>query len=152
MRIVIAAVGRLRRGPEFDLVETYRSRLHWTVIIHEVEERRRLPTPERRRREADLLRATIPDGARTVALDERGTPLDSRQFADRIQAWQANGTRDLVFVIGGADGIDAGLLADIETKMSFGSMTWPHLLVRGMLMEQLYRAQQILAGHPYHKD
>jgi 23S rRNA (pseudouridine1915-N3)-methyltransferase len=151
MRIVIAAVGRLRRGPEFDLLESYRRRLQWAVTIREVEEKRPLPPAERRRREADLLRAALPDGATVVALDEGGVPLDSRQFAHWIGAWQNKGLRDLAFVIGGADGLDAALRDGAEMKMAFGSMTWPHMLVRGMLMEQIYRAQQILAGHPYHK-
>lgn len=151
MRIVIAAVGRLRRGPEFDLVETYRRRMHWPVSIREVEERRPLAATERQRREAELLRAAVPEAAVQVALDEHGIQMDSRQFAGRIGAWQGGGRRDLAFVIGGADGLDAAFLAEIELKLSLGAMTWPHLLVRGMLMEQLYRAQQILAGHPYHK-
>lgn len=151
MRIVIAAVGRLRRGPEFDLVETYRRRMHWPVSIREVEERRPLAAAERQRREAELLRAAVPEAALQVALDEHGIQMDSRQFAGRIGAWQGEGRRDLAFVIGGADGLDATFLAEIELKLSLGAMTWPHLLVRGMLMEQLYRAQQILAGHPYHK-
>ena len=100
---------------------------------------------------AELLRAAVPEGATLAALDERGTRMDSRQFADRIAAWRAGG-RDLAFVIGGADGLDAGLLAGADVKLSLGSMTWPHMMVRVMLMEQLYRAQQILAGHPYHKS
>jgi 23S rRNA (pseudouridine1915-N3)-methyltransferase len=152
MHIVIAAVGRLRRSAEFDLVETYRSRIRWPLSFREVEERRPLPTAERQRREADLLRAALPGGAVVVALDERGLQLDSRQFADRIRGWQDSAVRDLAFVIGGADGLHAAFLAEVSLKISFGTMTWPHLLVRGMLMEQIYRAQQILAGHPYHKD
>jgi 23S rRNA (pseudouridine1915-N3)-methyltransferase len=151
MRILVAAVGRLRRGPELDLLETYRRRIRWTVSVREVEEHRPLPAAERRRREAELLRAAVPEGAILAALDERGTRMDSRQFADRIAAWRAGG-RDLAFVIGGADGLDAGLLAGADVKLSLGSMTWPHMMVRVMLMEQLYRAQQILAGHPYHKS
>jgi 23S rRNA (pseudouridine1915-N3)-methyltransferase len=151
MRILIAAVGRLRRGPEFDLVETYRRRIRWPVLIREVEEHRPLPVAERQRREAELLRAAVPETALLVALDEHGTQLGSRQFADRIAAWQTGGRPDLAFVIGGADGLDAAILAGADMRLSLGSMTWPHMLVRGMLMEQLYRAQQILAGHPYHK-
>jgi 23S rRNA (pseudouridine1915-N3)-methyltransferase len=152
MRIVIAAVGRLRRGAEYDLVETYRGRIHWPLSFREVEERRPLPTAERQRREADLLRAVLPGGAVVVALDERGLQPDSRQFADRMRGWRESAVRDLAFVIGGADGLDAAFLAEVSIKISFGPMTWPHLLVRGMLLEQIYRAQQILAGHPYHKD
>ena len=151
MRIVIAAVGRLRRGPEFDLLESYRRRMRWPVTVREVEEKRPLSTAERRAREADLLRQAIPDGATVVALDETGQALTSAQFADRIAGWQSRGVRNLALLIGGADGLDAGLRADADLAVAFGTMTWPHLLARGMLMEQLYRAQQILAGHPYHK-
>jgi 23S rRNA (pseudouridine1915-N3)-methyltransferase len=151
MRIVIAAIGRLRRGPEFDLLEAYRRRMQWPVAIREVEERRPLPPAERRHREAELLRAALPEGATLVALDEGGVQMDSRQFAHWIGAWQDKGLRDLAFVIGGADGLDAPFREEADMKMAFGTMTWPHMLVRGMLMEQIYRAQQILAGHPYHK-
>jgi 23S rRNA (pseudouridine1915-N3)-methyltransferase len=151
VRILIAAVGRLRRGPELELIEIYRGRMRWSVSVREVEEHRPLPAVERRRREGALLRAAVPGDAVLVALDERGIQMDSKQFADRIGAWQAGGRRDLAFVIGGADGLDTALLAAAEISLSFGPMTWPHMLVRSMLMEQLYRAQQILAGHPYHK-
>jgi 23S rRNA (pseudouridine1915-N3)-methyltransferase len=151
MRIVIAAVGRLRRGPEFELLEAYRRRMHWPIAIREVEERRPLAPAERQRREADLLRAALPEGATVIALDEGGTQLNSRQFAERIGAWQDKGLRDLAFVIGGADGLDPSLRTEADLKIAFGTMTWPHMLVRAMLMEQIYRAQQILAGHPYHK-
>lgn len=152
MRIVIAAVGRLRQGPEMALVETYRRRIHWPLSISEVEEKRPLPAAERRKREAALLRAAIPDGAATVALDERGTAMTSAQFATRLGAWQDEGVRDLAFVIGGADGLDPAMRETADLKISFGIMTWPHLMARCMLMEQIYRAQQILAGHPYHKS
>ena len=151
MRIVIAAVGRLRRGPELDLLESYRRRMRWPVTIREVEEKRPLPAAERRKREAELLRQATPEGATVIALDERGKAVTSAQFADRIADLQSRGTRNLAILIGGADGLDDSLRADADLTIAFGSMTWPHMLARGMLMEQLYRAQQILAGHPYHK-
>jgi 23S rRNA (pseudouridine1915-N3)-methyltransferase len=152
MRIVIAAVGRLRRGPEFDLLETYRRRIRWSVTIQEVEEKRPFPAAEQRKREAALLAGALPDGALLIALDETGREMTSEQFATRLGGWQNEGIRDLAFVIGGADGLDPGLRDTASLKIAFGSMTWPHMLVRCMLMEQLYRAQQILAGHPYHKS
>lgn len=151
MRIVIAAVGRLRRGPELELLESYRRRIRWAVTILEVEERRPLPPAERQAREADLLRAALPEGATLAALDERGAQLDSPQFARWIAAQQDRGVGDLAFAIGGADGLAPGLRDEAEIKIAFGTMTWPHMLARAMLMEQIYRAQQILAGHPYHK-
>lgn len=152
MRIVIAAVGRLRRGPEFDLLETYRRRIRWPVTIHEVEEKRPFPAPEQRKRESTLLAGALPAGARLIALDEGGRQMTSEQFAARLGGWQDEGIGDLAFVIGGADGLDPGFRDAAAEKIAFGSMTWPHMMVRCMLMEQLYRAQQILAGHPYHKS
>lgn len=151
MRIVIAAVGRLRRGPELELLESYRRRMRWSVTIREVEERRPLPPAERQAREAELLRMALPEGATLAALDERGAQLDSRQFAQWIAAQQDKGVGDLAFAIGGADGLDPRLRDEADIKIAFGTMTWPHMLARAMLMEQIYRAQQILAGHPYHK-
>jgi len=152
MNIVIAAVGRLRRGPEQDLLDTYRRRLHWPVTIHEVEEKRPLPPAERRKREAALLQAAVPAYSLLIALDEGGAQLTSPDFARRIAAWQDDGVRTLAFAIGGADGLDPGFRDGARLKIAFGTMTWPHMLARCMLVEQLYRAQQILAGHPYHKS
>jgi len=152
MNIVIAAVGRLRRGPEHDLLETYRRRLRWPLAIQEVEEKRPLPTPERRKREAALLQGAVPADALLIALDEGGQHMTSPDFAHRIAAWQDEGVRTLAFVIGGADGLEPAFRDAARLKIAFGTMTWPHMLARCMLVEQLYRAQQILAGHPYHKS
>ena len=87
-----------------------------------------------------------------VALDERGKDLSSRQLADRIAGWRDDGIRDIVFLIGGADGLDGRVRERADLLLSFGRVTWPHMLMRGMLAEQIYRAQCILAGHPYHRD
>jgi 23S rRNA (pseudouridine1915-N3)-methyltransferase len=108
--------------------------------------------PELKRLEADKLLAQIPKNAVLVALDERGESLDSGTFAQRLGAWRDAGRADLAFVIGGADGLDEEVRRRADLLLSFGRLTWPHMLVRGMLAEQLYRAQQILAGHPYHRD
>ena len=151
MRIVIAAVARLRREPERDLFEAYAKRLKWPLTLKEVEEKRPISGPERQAREADLLLAAIPDGSTVVALDERGRTLDSAAFAKRLGDWQDRGVADLAFVVGGADGLDKSIRERADLVLSFGSMTWPHKLVRVMLAEQLYRAQTILAGHPYHR-
>ncbi|MEC7396110.1 MAG: 23S rRNA (pseudouridine(1915)-N(3))-methyltransferase RlmH, partial [Pseudomonadota bacterium] len=106
----------------------------------------------RRKREAELITAAIPDGATIVALDETGRNLTSREFAKRLSHWRDTGTNELVFIIGGADGLTDEIRNKATLVMAFGKSTWPHLLVRGMLAEQLYRAQQIHAGHPYHRD
>jgi 23S rRNA (pseudouridine1915-N3)-methyltransferase len=103
-------------------------------------------------REGELLLSALPARTPLIALDERGSAWSSRALADRIAAWRDRGVAELAFAIGGADGLDAAVLGRAEAVLSLGPMTWPHLLVRGMLLEQLYRAQQILAGHPYHRD
>jgi 23S rRNA (pseudouridine1915-N3)-methyltransferase len=103
-------------------------------------------------REAELILAALPAGARLVALDERGEPWSSRDFAERLGQWRDRGVAALAFAIGGAEGLGRAVIEQADAVLSLGAMTWPHLLVRGMLLEQLYRAQQILAGHPYHRD
>ena len=151
MRIFIAAVGRTRAGEARTLYEEYISRLPWQVTLREVEEKRKLPPPERKAREAELLLGTLPAGAAAVALDAGGKALSSRAFAERIGSWRDEG-RDLAFLIGGADGLGAEVLRRADLTLSLGPMTWPHLLVRVLLAEQLYRAHSILAGHPYHRN
>ena len=103
-------------------------------------------------REAELILAAVPAGARLVALDERGEAWSSRDLAERLASWRDQGTATLAFAIGGAEGLGRAVVERADAVLSLGAMTWPHLLVRGMLLEQLYRAQQILAGHPYHRD
>jgi 23S rRNA (pseudouridine1915-N3)-methyltransferase len=151
VKITIAAVGRWRGEPMRALYEEYAGRLQWPLTLREVEVRRRLEGVALKREEALLLRAAIPAGALVVALDERGQALSSTGFAERIGGWRDSGVADLAFLIGGADGLDPELRDFARARLCFGIMTWPHLLIRGMLAEQLYRAQQILAGHPYHR-
>lgn len=151
MRVLIAAVGRMKAGPYRALCDEYASRMTWPMTIREVEIRKPLAVDERRRQEAALLRALIPPGARRVVLDERGASVSSEDFARRLGDWRDQSVSDAVFLIGGADGVDQSLRNDADLVLSLGLMTWPHMLVRGMLAEQLYRAQQILAGHPYHR-
>ena len=122
------------------------------VTVVELEEKRRLPAAELKHREAELILAALPPGARLVALDERGASWTSRQFADRLVGWRDAGSAALAFAIGGADGLGQAVIDRADPVLSLGPMTWPHLLARSLLLEQLYRAQQILAGHPYHRD
>ena len=152
MRLHIIAVGRLKAGPHEALARHYAERLAWPLTLREVEEKRPLPPAELKEREAELLCAAVPKGAVLVALDMRGQALGSEAFAERIERWRDSGTADLAFVIGGAEGLAEGLRREAAFQLSLGAMTWPHLLARGMLLEQLYRAQQILAGHPYHRS
>lgn len=151
MRILLAAVGRAKAGPERALFEHYAGRLTWPLTLREVEEKRPLAVAERMAREADLLLAAVPPGAVVVALDERGRQLSSPDLAARIAGWRDAGQADLAFLIGGADGHGEAVRRRADLLLGFGAMTWPHMLVRGMLAEQLYRAQSILAGHPYHR-
>ncbi len=152
MRLLIAAVGRIKAGPLADLQSEYVKRLGGSIAIKEVEERRALPAEQRRARESDLLLATLPEDAVVVALDERGNTLASTAFAERLQRWQTDGVKTLAFVIGGAGGLARPVVERAGLSLSLGAMTWPHLLARILLLEQLYRAQQILNGHPYHRE
>ena len=151
MGMHLIAVGRARAGPERALFDHYAGRLASPLAVREVEEKRPLPTADLLRRERDLLLAAVPRGAVVVALDGRGKALDSVQLAQRLAQWRDRGA-EVAFLIGGHEGLDDGVLAAADLVLSLGPMTWPHLLVRALLAEQLYRAQCILAGHPYHRD
>ncbi|WP_299607611.1 23S rRNA (pseudouridine(1915)-N(3))-methyltransferase RlmH [uncultured Tateyamaria sp.] len=155
MRVHICAVGRLRGGPEGDLVKDYVTRFDRTgralglgpLTLTEVEDRKGGGMAA----EADLLRRSVPKGAVMCCLDERGKVEPSPAFAKRLAGWRDMGRADVAFVIGGADGIDPSLRSEADHLLSFGAMVWPHMLVRVMLAEQLYRAASILAGSPYHR-
>jgi len=152
MNLLIIAVGRMKKSPENDLMKTYLKRCPWNVKVIEVEEKRPLKGAERMAREGDLLLNAIPEGATVVALDERGKEMRSTVFSNKIRDWQDQGITNLVFLIGGADGYADKVKSRANQLISFGAMTWPHMMVRAMLSEQLYRASTILQGHPYHKD
>ncbi len=152
MRILIAAVGRARKGPERALYDHFAARITFPLGLREVEEKRPLPAARLKRREGELLAAAAPDGALVVALDERGQVLSSAAFAARLGAWRDDGVGDLAFLIGGAEGLDERVRRQAGLVLSLGSMTWPHLMVRAMLAEQIYRAQCILSNHPYHRE
>ena len=152
MRLLIVAVGRLKTGPLADLQSHYAGRLTWPLAIKEVEERRALPADAKKAREGELLLAPLPKDAVLVALDEHCKSLASKAFAERLARWREDGVKTLAFAIGGADGLAQPVIQRAALTLSLGAMTWPHLLVRGLLLEQLYRAQQILAGHPYHRE
>lgn len=151
MRLHIIAVGRLKPGPHEALARHYAERLASPLSIREIEEKRPLSPAELREREGALLLAAVPPGATIIALDERGEALASAAFAERFARWRDGGVGDLAFLIGGAEGLAESVRRKAALVLSLGPMTWPHLLARGMLLEQLYRAQQILAGHPYHR-
>jgi len=152
MRFTIAAIGRARAGPERALYEHFAARLSSPPDLREIEEKKPLTVAERRRREGERLLDAVPADAVIIALDEGGKALSSRQLANRLRDWADEGRRDAAFVIGGADGLDDAVRRAADLVLSFGPATWPHMLVRGMLAEQLYRTQSILHGHPYHRD
>lgn len=151
MRITVAAVSRVKRGPVADLCREYARRLTAELEIREVEPRKRLSGDALKDHEADLLAAQIPDDAVLIALDEHGAALSSQELADRLGQWRDTGRRDLCFLIGGALGLAPSLRDRAALVLAFGPQTWPHLLVRVMLLEQIYRAETILSGHPYHR-
>jgi 23S rRNA (pseudouridine1915-N3)-methyltransferase len=129
----------------------YAARLIPPPAVVEIEVRQRLPAAALMAREAQLILEALPAGARLIALDEHGALWSSRTLSEKLAAWRDQGVAELAFAIGGADGLGAAVLRRADATLSLGPMTWPHLLVRGMLLEQLYRAQQILVGHPYHR-
>ncbi len=154
MRVTLCVVGRLRAGPERDLIDDYLTRFDRTgralglgpVDVREVDAKGAGMAAE-----AGLLERALPAGAAVIALDERGKLRSSPEFAADVARWRDDGRSDLAFIIGGADGIDPSLRAKADASLSFGKMVWPHMLVRVMLAEQLYRAASILAGSPYHR-
>lgn len=155
MRVHICAVGRLRSGPERDLYDDYLTRFDRTgralalgpAQLIEVEDKKGGGMPA----QAALLDRAIPNGSLICVLDERGKVMSSPDFAQQLGGWRDQGRSDVAFVIGGADGIDPALRARADAALSFGKMVWPHMLVRVMLAEQLYRAASILSGGPYHR-
>jgi 23S rRNA (pseudouridine1915-N3)-methyltransferase len=160
MRIVLAVVGRLKQGPERELAERYRKRaadagraagLNSFDIV-EIKESRAGDAARRMLEESIAIANVIPERAVTVILDERGESMNSASFAGRLQGWRAQDAPAVAFVIGAADGLAPGLREKADLAIAFGAATWPHQLVRIMLLEQIYRAVTILAGHPYHRS
>ncbi|MBE88414.1 MAG: 23S rRNA (pseudouridine(1915)-N(3))-methyltransferase RlmH [Rhodospirillaceae bacterium] len=152
MRIIIAAVGKFRKGPERDLFYTYLKRLDWQIDLKEIEVKGRATGPERQKQEGELLQRVIPNGAIVIALDERGVAQSSKKLARTLANWQNQGQSTFVFLIGGADGLGERVRKRADLLLSFGTVTWPHMLVRAMLVEQIYRVRSILSGHPYHRN
>ena len=160
MRIVLAVVGRLKQGPERELAERYRKRaadagraagLNSFDIV-EIKESRAGDAARRLLEESIAIANVIPERAVTVILDERGESMNSASFAGRLQGWRAQDAPAVAFVIGAADGLAPGLREKADLAIAFGAATWPHQLVRIMLLEQIYRAVTILTGHPYHRS
>ena len=160
MRIVVAAVGRLKVGAERQLAERYLDRAANAgrtlgirpIEIVEVKDSRARDPARRILEESIALRSLIPEEGVTVALDARGENLTSEQLAAHMRAWSEGGRPSTFFIIGGADGLGEAIRAPADLTLAFGPWTWPHQLVRIMLLEQIYRAFTILTGHPYHRE
>jgi 23S rRNA (pseudouridine1915-N3)-methyltransferase len=140
LKLHIIARGRIGRGPEAELVERYLKRIAWPIAVTELPEAGTAKLPE------------PPTPSVTVALDESGKALSSREIAERLERWRDRGIREARFLIGAADGHGSAIREKADLLLSFGPATWPHLMVRAMLAEQLYRATAILANHPYHRE
>jgi 23S rRNA (pseudouridine1915-N3)-methyltransferase len=159
MRVVVAAVGRLKQGPERELAERYRKRAAQAgrsaglsaVDMIEIKESRAGDADRRMVEESIAVANVIPEHAVTVILDARGESISSATFAGRLQEWRQQNKPAVVFIIGAADGLAPSLREKASLAIAFGTATWPHQLVRVMLLEQLYRAVTILSGHPYHR-
>jgi 23S rRNA (pseudouridine1915-N3)-methyltransferase len=151
MRIDVISCGRLKKGPLKDLVEEYQTRIRWSLNIFEVESRYREAENQQLEEERKIL-DKLDNQAFVVVLDERGNGLKSLDFAKTIEKLQNSGESHIQFIIGGAEGVTDKVRDKANLLLRFGQQTWPHMLARVMLMEQIYRAQQILAGHPYHRE
>lgn len=151
MRIEIISCGRLKKGSLKDLLDEYKGRIRWSLTLHEIESRYREPENQQSDEERKILEK-LNSHAFVVVLDERGNGLKSLDFAKTIENLQNTGESHLQFIIGGAEGLTDAVRNKANLLLSFGQQTWPHMLARIMLLEQIYRAQQILAGHPYHRE
>jgi len=139
MLLHVIARGKIGRGPEADLVTRYVSRIAWPTRITELPDKGgRVPS--------------VSPQAMTVLLDEKGEPLSSMRFAKQLEVWRDSGVREARFLIGAANGFDEAERDHADLLLAFGTATWPHLMARAMLAEQLWRATSIIANHPYHRE
>jgi 23S rRNA (pseudouridine1915-N3)-methyltransferase len=159
MRLIIVSIGRLKQGPERELAERYRERFDDIgrklgfrgLDIHEIAESRARDLATRMSEEAAAMTAAMPEKSTLIALDERGDNIDSVAFARQLGRWRDEQVANAAFAIGGADGLSPELRRKAQLRIAFGAATWPHQMVRVMLLEQIYRAATILSGHPYHR-
>lgn len=151
MQIIVAAVGKAKHKPEAELIAHYLKQTRWDVTIKEIPDApSNLSADARRAKEAEGFRKLLTPTSRLFVMDSTGKSLTSEAFAKLIQDAQRNAVKHIVFAIGGQDGLDATLIKQAHAVIAFGAATWPHQLLRAMLMEQLYRAYTITIGHPYH--
>lgn len=159
MRIMVIAIGRLKQGPERELADRYAARFDDAgrklgfrgLEVREIPESRARDAATRIAEEAAAIAALMPEKSVLVALDEHGDSIDSSTFARHLGRWRDESVANTIYVIGGADGLSPELQRKAKLRLAFGKATWPHQLVRVLLLEQIYRAATILAGHPYHR-
>jgi 23S rRNA (pseudouridine1915-N3)-methyltransferase len=159
MRIMVIAIGRLKQGPERELADRYAARFDDAgrklgfrgLEVREIPESRARDAATRIAEEAAAIAALMPEKSALVTLDEHGESIDSSSFARHLGRWRDESVANTIFVIGGADGLSPELQRKAKLRLAFGRATWPHQLVRVLLLEQIYRAATILAGHPYHR-
>ncbi len=151
MRLTIASIGKFRGGPLEALYAEYAGRLPWQLNLREAEEKKPLKGEQLKTREAELLMKLVPKGAKRIVLHERGKEYASVELANLLGRFADDGIQDIAFLIGGADGHSQSTLNSADHLLSLGKMTWPHLMVRGLLAEQLFRSHSILTNHPYHR-
>ena len=152
MKIVIIAIGVLKRGPELELINNYQKQMSWPLQIVELPSNNKLSGKALKEFEAAKITAKIPKGSKIIAMDERGKSYSSQEFAKILSNEQLNGNKKICFIIGGADGLDKSILELCQSRIALGNMTWPHKLARAMLVEQIYRAEKITSSHPYHRE
>ena len=151
LKIDIISITRLKKGAYLELIENYKKRIQWNLNIYELESKHSDPKKSQKDEEEKILKH-IDNQAVVIALDERGDGLKSLDFAKTLENFKNNGENYIQFIVGGADGLTPEVRNRADVLLSFGQQTWPHLLARVMLLEQIYRAQQILSGHPYHRE
>ena len=149
--INLIAIGKLKKGPLFELKEEYLKRIRWPVKIHEIESKQTNPQIMNEEENEKLLEYITPQSF-LIVMDETGKTLRSKAFSKKLEQLEIEGTTTVDFIIGGADGLSTEIKKRANLMLSFGQQTWPHMLARIMLLEQIYRAQQIQAGHPYHRE
>ncbi|HEU5046874.1 MAG TPA: 23S rRNA (pseudouridine(1915)-N(3))-methyltransferase RlmH [Rickettsiales bacterium] len=152
MHILLATIGKFKSGPEAALYEHYTKRLLWKTTLKEFDIKKPLPPEQKKLQEAELLLGACKEADHIIALDETGREMGSQEFASHLRRREDAGDRKIAFIIGGADGLHESVRKRANLLLSFGRVTWPHLLVRGLIAEQLYRAYTILNNHPYHRE
>ena len=154
MQLLLCTIGKWKKAPETAIYNHYIRRSRWSLELRELTGYPTLDATERQRKETELLLATAKEwnADKVIMLDETGRALTSREFANSLGDWQESRCRRVACLIGGDVGFEKTQLVRADLLISFGTMTWPHLLVRVLFAEQLYRAQTILSGHPYHRD